>query len=184
VAEGEVVAGYDAGSSDAPGEQLADEIFGAGRGKLPIEAEHQHRGRPGLGEQSLALVKGRQAERRQIGFEDLDRVRVEGRDHDRPPLVEAARDCPSRPPPGGRDGSRRNCRARRCSPGTDRGCRRRGSGAALAAAYRRQRRAAMFPTLSLDLRNAPSYLRFHPDPPAFRRRIRARVGFSLLDRAF
>ena len=47
-----------------------------------------------MGEQRLALVEGRQAERRHVGLEEADRVRIEGGDDHRPPLVEAARDRP------------------------------------------------------------------------------------------
>ena len=47
-----------------------------------------------MGEQPLALVERGQPERRHVGLEVADRVRVEGRDDHRPPLVEAARDRP------------------------------------------------------------------------------------------
>ena len=82
-------------------------------GQLGVEVEHQHRVGAGMGEQPLALVERGQAERRDVGLEVAHRMRVEGRDDHRPPLVGAALRPPGRPPPGGRGGSRRNCRARR-----------------------------------------------------------------------
>ena len=45
-----------------------------------------------MGEQSLALVERGQPERRHVGLEKAHRVRVEGGDDHRPPLVEAALD--------------------------------------------------------------------------------------------
>ena len=56
-AEGEVVAGDDAGGADPLGQHLADEILGAGRGEVGVELEHQHRVGAGMGEQPLALVE-------------------------------------------------------------------------------------------------------------------------------
>ena len=58
------------------------------------KSEHQHRVGAGMGEQPLALVERGQAERRHVGLEEFDRVRVEGGDDHRPPLVETARDRP------------------------------------------------------------------------------------------
>ena len=75
-----------------PASSLDDEILGAGRGELGAELEHQHRVRAGVGEQLLALVEGGQAERRNLGLEEAHRVRVEGGDDHRPPLVKCARD--------------------------------------------------------------------------------------------
>ena len=62
------------------------------RRELGPELEHQHRVRAGMGEQSLPLVESRQPERRHLGLEEPDRMRVEGGDDHLPPLVEAARD--------------------------------------------------------------------------------------------
>ncbi len=92
LAEGEIVAGDDAGSADALAEQLDDELLGAGRAQFFAELEHQHRVRPGMGEQRLALVERGQPERRQVGLEIAHGVGVEGGDDHRPPLVEAALD--------------------------------------------------------------------------------------------
>ncbi len=46
-----------------------------------------------MGKHPLALVKRRQPERRGVGPEVADRVRIEGRDDDRPPLMRAALYC-------------------------------------------------------------------------------------------
>ena len=58
LAEGEVVAGDDARRADLLGQQLADEILGAGRGQLGVEVEHQHRVGAGMGEQPLRAGRG------------------------------------------------------------------------------------------------------------------------------
>ena len=62
------------------------------RGEAGVEAEDQHRVRAGMGEQPLALVERGQPERRHVGLEEAHRVRVEGGDDDRPPLVRPALD--------------------------------------------------------------------------------------------
>src|SRR5262245_19245715 len=45
-------------------------------------------------EQVLALIQGRQPERRNVGLEECDRMWVEGRDDHRTPLVKGALDRP------------------------------------------------------------------------------------------
>ena len=75
-------------------EDVGDELLGAGRGERLVEFEHQHRVGAGVGEQRLALVERGQAERRHVGLEVTHRMRVEGGDDHRPPLVKAARDRP------------------------------------------------------------------------------------------
>ena len=61
-------------------------------GEVGVEVEHQHRVGAGMGEQFLPLVEAGQAERREVGLEEAHRMRVEGRDDHRPPLVMAAGD--------------------------------------------------------------------------------------------
>ena len=75
-------------------QHLGHELLGVHRGELGVEFEHQHRVGAGVREQVLALVERGQAERRDIGLEELDRVGVEGRDDRRPPFVESALDRP------------------------------------------------------------------------------------------
>ena len=53
-----------------PAQHIGDELLGVHRGELGAELEHQHRVRAGMGEQLLALVEGRQAERRHVRLEE------------------------------------------------------------------------------------------------------------------
>ena len=48
---------------------LGYEFLGAGLAQLLVELEHQHRVRPGVGEQLLALVEAGQAEGGHVGLE-------------------------------------------------------------------------------------------------------------------
>ncbi len=92
LAEAEIVSGDHPRGADPLGEHLGDELLGVHRGELRAELEHQHRVGAIAGEQRLALIERHQAEGRDVGLEEADRVRVEGGDDDRPPLMEAARD--------------------------------------------------------------------------------------------
>ena len=74
---------------------LGDELLRVHRSELGAELEHQHRVGAGMGEQGLALVERGQAEGRHVRLEEAHRVRVEGGDDHRPPLVEGARDRPA-----------------------------------------------------------------------------------------
>ena len=125
LAEGEVVAGDHARRADLLGRapRRRNPRRWSTR-QLGVELEHQHRVGAGMGEQRLALVERGQAERRHVGLEVG--APGAGRRWRRSPA--AARGSragpPARPPPGGRGGSRRNCRARRSRRGARRGCRR------------------------------------------------------------
>ena len=114
-------------------EHLGDELLGVHRGELGAELEHQHRVGAGVGEQRLALVERGQAERRHVGLEEADRVRVEGRDDHRPPLVEGARDRAADHRLVAEVESVEIAERDDAPLEADRGCRRRGSAAALAA---------------------------------------------------
>ena len=91
LAEGEILAGDDAGRADPADQIVGDEIGRGDRGELGAEMEDQHRIRAGLGEQPLALVERGQAEGRQVRLEEAHRMRIEGRDQHRPPLGAGAR---------------------------------------------------------------------------------------------
>ena len=94
LAEAEVIAGDHPRSADAIGDDVRDELPGIHRRQLAVELEHQHGVRSGVREQLLALVEAGQPEWWDVGLEEMDRVRVEGGDDHRPPLVEAALDRP------------------------------------------------------------------------------------------
>ena len=64
-------------------EPLLDELLGGLGRQLAVEAEHQHRIGARRRQQPRALIERGQAERRRIGAEEADRMRIEGRDDQR-----------------------------------------------------------------------------------------------------
>ena len=163
LAEGEVLAGDDARRADAarPAARRRNPRRWCAASSAP-KSEHQHGVRAGMREQPLALVERGQPERRHVGLEVADRVRVEGRDDHRPPLVRSRAAPPGSPPPGGRGGSRRNCRARRSRREARRGSAGRGRRQRAALALQRTLYAAAHVdvrqsrvrTLALELRRS------------------------------
>ncbi len=92
--EGEVGAGNHRRNAKPCREDVGHEVFCAGGRKCLVEAEHQHSVGARVAEQPFALVERRQPKWRHVRPEEPDGVRIEGGDDDRPALVETERDRP------------------------------------------------------------------------------------------
>ena len=87
LAEDEIGAGDDPRRAIAFEQQFGDEILRRRRGERGVEREDEHRVGARRAEQLLPLVERGQAEGRHVGFEEAHRMRVEGRDDRRAPVV-------------------------------------------------------------------------------------------------
>ena len=191
LAEGEIVAGDDARRADLLGQQLGDEILGAGRGQRARRSRtpasrRRRRGR-------TAPRAGRGVVRRNGGTSGLKKrtgcgskvATITGRRSwkpratARPTTAWWPRWKPSKLP----SATMLPRKLRRGSAG-------RGSAAAsciarcIASSVRPSAIAGPLVTAALDSPRAQFLSATHPDPPVSRRRIRARVGFSFEDAGF
>ena len=80
VAEGEILAGHDAGHAEIRDEPFGNELLRGQARQRPVEMEHDHRVGARVAEQPLALIERGEAKRRRLGPEKAHRMRVEGRD--------------------------------------------------------------------------------------------------------
>ena len=167
-----------------PAEEFGDEILGAGRGeRRRRSANTSIASAPAWANKASRWSRLVSRNGGSVGLEEAHRVRVEGGDDDRPPLVVAARDRA----PDDRlvaeveaveIAERDDAAAKRVGHAAIEGqplhCRR------LYRPLPLHRQIALCGLLALDSTRPHSYLQpipFH----RFRRRIRARVGFSFVD---
>jgi hypothetical protein len=91
LAEGEVLAGRDAGGADPADQPVGDEVGGGDRGEIGVELEDEHRVGAGGAHQPLALLQRGQPEPKRVRAEIAHRMGIEGRDQHRPVVGAGAR---------------------------------------------------------------------------------------------